>query len=63
MKMKNEMKHTIATLARSKTHIRPENEEKTKEERVMKKIGWSLLLNLEADNAKIVQLETEPIVV
>jgi hypothetical protein len=29
---------------------------------VMKKIGLSLLLSLEADNAKIVQLETEPIV-
>jgi hypothetical protein len=28
----------------------------------MKKIGLSLLLNLEADNAKIVQLETEPVV-
>jgi hypothetical protein len=29
---------------------------------MMKKIGLSLLLNLEADNAKIVQLETEPVV-
>jgi hypothetical protein len=29
---------------------------------MMKKIGLSLLLNLEADNAKIVQLEREPVV-
>jgi hypothetical protein len=29
---------------------------------MMKKMGLSLLLNLEADNAKIVQLETEPVV-
>jgi hypothetical protein len=28
---------------------------------MMKKMGLSLLLNLEADNAKIVQLETEPV--
>jgi hypothetical protein len=27
----------------------------------MKKIGLSLLLNLEGDNAKILQLDTEPI--
>jgi hypothetical protein len=29
---------------------------------MMKKIGLSLLLNLEADNAKIVRHETEPVV-
>jgi hypothetical protein len=29
---------------------------------MMKKVGLSLLLNLEADDAKIVQLETEPVV-
>jgi hypothetical protein len=29
---------------------------------MMKKIGLSLLLNLEVDHAKIVQLETEPAV-
>ena len=29
---------------------------------MMKKINLSLLMNLEADNAKIVQLETEPVV-
>jgi hypothetical protein len=30
--------------------------------RMMKKMDLSLLMNLEADNAKIVQLETEPVV-
>jgi hypothetical protein len=59
MKMKNEVKNTIA---RSKIHIRLEDEEKTKEERNDEEDGLSLLLNLEADNAKIVQLETEPVV-
>jgi hypothetical protein len=29
---------------------------------MMKKMDLSLLMNLEADNAKIVQLETEPVV-
>jgi hypothetical protein len=29
---------------------------------MMKHVGFSLLLNLDADNAKIVQLETEPVV-
>jgi hypothetical protein len=28
----------------------------------IKKMGLSLFMNLEADNAKIVQLETEPVV-
>jgi hypothetical protein len=28
----------------------------------MKKIGFSLLLNLQADDAKSVRLETEPVV-
>ena len=30
---------------------------------MMKKIDSNLLLNLEADNAKIVQLETKPIAI
>jgi hypothetical protein len=30
---------------------------------MMKKMDLSLLMNLEADNAEIVQLETEPVVV
>jgi hypothetical protein len=59
MKMKNEVKNTIA---RSKTHIHLEDEEKTKEERNDEEDGLSLLLNSEADNAKIVQLETEPVI-
>jgi hypothetical protein len=29
---------------------------------MMKKMGLNLLLNFEADNAKIMQLETEPVV-
>jgi hypothetical protein len=59
MKMKNEVKNTIG---RSKTHIRLEDEEMTKEERNDEEDGFEFLLNLEADNAKIEQLETEPVV-
>jgi hypothetical protein len=59
MKMKNEVNNTRA---RSKTQIRPEDEEKTKEEWIDEKDWFESLLNLEADNAKIVQLETEPVV-
>jgi hypothetical protein len=40
------------TIARSKTHIRQEDKEKTKEKRNDEKIGLSLLSNLEADNTK-----------
>jgi hypothetical protein len=58
--MINEVKNTRA---KSKTQIRPEDEEKTKEEWIGEKDWFKSLLNLEADNAKIVQLETEPVVV
>jgi hypothetical protein len=60
--MKNEVKNTCA-IVRSKPHIRPEDEEKIKEERNDEKDRFDFLkLNLEADNAKIVQLDTEPVV-
>jgi hypothetical protein len=55
--MKNEVKNSIA---RPKSHIRREDEEKTKEEWNDEKVSSSFLVNLDTDNAKIVQLETEP---
>jgi hypothetical protein len=57
MKMKNEVKNTRA---RSKTQIRPEDEEKIKEERNDEKDRFESFIDLEADNAKIEQLLTEP---
>jgi hypothetical protein len=62
MKMKNEVNNTRARL---KTQIRPEDEEKTKEERNDEEDGFESFIafrSLEADNAKIVQLETKPVV-
>jgi hypothetical protein len=64
MKMKNELKNTRT--CRSKTHIGyPSRRSKRILRRigVMKMIVISLLLNLEPDNAKIVQIEIEPIVI
>jgi hypothetical protein len=56
------MKNEVKIQEPGQKHIRPEDEEKTKEERNDEKDRFDTFIDLEADNAKIVQLKTEPVV-